>query len=168
MGVLKMRVNELYRLPVFLGPQTQPPRPQRAPSRWGHFFLGRLPARPCCASMADGHFNAQRKNARRMQAPHRRVCGTAGENFCSRISRSHNCHGQSMDENRRASEASPLTRRGAKEDERLRELAVSSATLSEIAEKLNRTKSATQARAYTLRVGLRRFRTQRRSLSKWG
>src|SRR5260370_27200677 len=56
----------------------------------------------------------------------------------------------------------------AKEDERLRELAVSSATLSEIAEKLNRTKSATQARAYTLRVGLRRFRTQRRSLSKWG
>jgi hypothetical protein len=56
----------------------------------------------------------------------------------------------------------------AKEDERLRELAVSSATLSEIAEKLNRTKLATQARAYTLRVGLRRFRTQRRSLSKWG
>jgi len=54
------------------------------------------------------------------------------------------------------------------EDERLRELAVSSAALSEIAEKLNRTKSATQARAYTLRVGLRRFRTQRRSLSKWG
>jgi len=40
----------------------------------------------------------------------------------------------------------------AKEDERLRELAVSSATLSEIAEKLNRTKSAIQARAYTLRA----------------
>ena len=104
MGVLEIRVNGLYCLPVFLGPQTQPPRPQQAPSRWGHFFLGRLPARPCCASMADGHFNAQRKNARRTQAPHRRVCGTAGENFCSRISRSHNCHGQSMDENRRASE----------------------------------------------------------------
>ena len=40
----------------------------------------------------------------------------------------------------------------AKVDEQLRELAVSSATLSEIAEKLNRTKSAIQARAYTLRA----------------
>ncbi|SRR6266403_1148740 len=53
MGVLKMRVNELYRLPVFLGPQTQPPRPQRAPSRWGHFFLGRLPTRPRYAFVSD-------------------------------------------------------------------------------------------------------------------
>jgi hypothetical protein len=49
------------------------------------------------------------------------------------------------------------------EDERLRELAVSSATPVEIAEKLNRTESATKARAYILRVGLRRFRTKRRA-----
>jgi hypothetical protein len=53
------------------------------------------------------------------------------------------------------------------EDERLRELAVSSATPAEIAEKLNRTESATKARAYVLRVGLRRFRAKRRDLSKW-
>ena len=45
----------------------------------------------------------------------------------------------------------------------MRELAVSSATPSEIAEKLNRTESATKARAYILRVGLRRFRTKRRA-----
>jgi hypothetical protein len=56
----------------------------------------------------------------------------------------------------------------AQEDERLRELAGSGATLSEIAEKLNRTESAIQARAYMLRVGLRRFRINRRFLSKWG
>jgi hypothetical protein len=54
------------------------------------------------------------------------------------------------------------------EDERLRELAVSSATPVEIAEKLNRTESATKARAYILRVGLRRFRAKRRGLSNWG
>jgi hypothetical protein len=54
------------------------------------------------------------------------------------------------------------------EDEQFRELAVSSATPSEIAEKLNRTESATKARAYVLRAGLRRFRAKRRSLSKWG
>jgi len=47
------------------------------------------------------------------------------------------------------------------EDERLRELAVSSATPAEITEKLNRTESATKARAYMLRVGLRRFRAKR-------
>src|SRR5258705_13701278 len=131
MGVLEIRVNGLYCLPVFLGPQTQPPRSQRAPSRWGHFFLGRLPARPCCASMADGHFNAQRKNARRMQAPHRRECGTAGEKFCSRISRSHNCHGQNMDENRKASEANPLNRGGGKEGERVGEASVLRPPLSQ-------------------------------------
>ncbi len=56
----------------------------------------------------------------------------------------------------------------AEEDERLRELAVSSATPFEIAKKLNRTESATKARAYVLRAGLRRFRAKRRSLSKWG
>jgi hypothetical protein len=54
------------------------------------------------------------------------------------------------------------------EDERLRELAVSSANPSGIAAKLNRTEAATKARAYVLRVGLRRFRTKRRSLPKWG
>jgi hypothetical protein len=54
------------------------------------------------------------------------------------------------------------------EDERLRELAVSSATPAEIAEKLNRTESATKARAYILRVALRRFKPRRRDLSKWG
>jgi hypothetical protein len=56
----------------------------------------------------------------------------------------------------------------AHEDERLRELAASSATPSEIAAKLNRTVAATKARAYVLRVGLRRFRAKRRDLSKWG
>jgi hypothetical protein len=56
----------------------------------------------------------------------------------------------------------------AEEDERLRELAVSGATPSEIAAKLNRTEAATKARAYTLRVGLQRFRARRRDLSKWG
>src|SRR5713226_8409200 len=50
----------------------------------------------------------------------------------------------------------------AQEDERLRELAVSSATPFEIAAKLNRTEAATKARAYVLRVGLRRFRARRR------
>jgi hypothetical protein len=48
------------------------------------------------------------------------------------------------------------------EDERLRELAVSSATAAEIAEKLNRTVSGTKARAYILNIGLRRFRAKRR------
>ncbi len=56
----------------------------------------------------------------------------------------------------------------AQEDERLRELAVSGANPSEIAAKLNRTDSAVKARAYSLRVGLRRFRVKRRDLSKWG
>jgi hypothetical protein len=55
-----------------------------------------------------------------------------------------------------------------KEDQRLRELAVSGATLSEIAAKLNRTEAATKARAYVLRVGLGCFRARRRGLSKWG
>jgi hypothetical protein len=50
----------------------------------------------------------------------------------------------------------------AQEDERLRELAASSATPSEIAEKLNRTEAATKARASMLRVALRRFRVRRR------
>ena len=50
----------------------------------------------------------------------------------------------------------------AQEDERLRELAASNATPSEIAAKLNRTESATKARAYALRVGLGRFRAGRR------
>lgn len=41
-------------------------------------------------------------------------------------------------------------------------------TLSEIAEKLNRSDTATKARAYMLRVGLGRFRIRRHGLSKWG
>jgi hypothetical protein len=56
----------------------------------------------------------------------------------------------------------------AEEDERLRELAVSSATAAEIAEELNRTVSGTKARAYILHIGLRRFTVRRRGLSKWG
>jgi hypothetical protein len=56
----------------------------------------------------------------------------------------------------------------AEEDERLRELAVLSATAAEIAEKLNRTVSGTKARGYILRVGLRRFRVRPRALSKRG
>jgi len=56
----------------------------------------------------------------------------------------------------------------AQEDERLRELAASSATPSEIAAKLNRTEAATKARAYTLRVGLRRFRARRRDPVEMG
>ena len=56
----------------------------------------------------------------------------------------------------------------AQEDERLRELAVSSATPSEIAEKLNRTESATKTRAYILRLALRRIGARRRVLSRWG
>ena len=54
------------------------------------------------------------------------------------------------------------------EDERLRELAASGAALAEIAEKLDRTVSATKARAYILRVMLGRFGTKRRDLSRWG
>jgi hypothetical protein len=53
------------------------------------------------------------------------------------------------------------------EDERLRELAASGAALAEIAEKLNRTASATKSRAYILRVMLGRFGAKRRGLSKW-
>ena len=55
----------------------------------------------------------------------------------------------------------------AQEDERLRELAAS--THAEIAEKLNRSESAAEARAYLLRTMLGRFRVRRRrGLSKWG
>lgn len=54
------------------------------------------------------------------------------------------------------------------EDELLRELAASGAALAEIAEKLNRTVSATTARAYILRVMLGRLGTKRRDLSRWG
>jgi hypothetical protein len=56
----------------------------------------------------------------------------------------------------------------AQEDERLRELAASGTALAEIAEKLNRTASATKTRAYILRVMLGRFGAKRRGLSKWG
>src|SRR6266403_1534289 len=40
MGVLGARAMPLYCLPVFLGPPRHNlHRPQRAPSRWGHFFV---------------------------------------------------------------------------------------------------------------------------------
>jgi hypothetical protein len=52
------------------------------------------------------------------------------------------------------------------EDERLRELAASGATLSNIAEKLDRTGSATKTRAYILRVFLGRLGAKRRALAK--
>jgi hypothetical protein len=54
------------------------------------------------------------------------------------------------------------------EDERLREIAASGAALAEIAEKLNRTTSATKTRAYILRVMFGRFGAKRRGLSRWG
>jgi hypothetical protein len=44
-------------------------RPQIPPAGAAFFPANCLPA-PYCASMADGHFNEQRKDARRMQAPH--------------------------------------------------------------------------------------------------
>jgi hypothetical protein len=54
------------------------------------------------------------------------------------------------------------------EDERLRELAASSATPSEIAAKLNRTEAATKVRAYVLRVELGRLRATRRGILSLG
>jgi Myb-like DNA-binding protein len=56
----------------------------------------------------------------------------------------------------------------AEEDDRLRELAALGATPFEIARRLNRSETAIKARAYTLRLGLQRFRVRRRGLSKWG
>ena len=54
------------------------------------------------------------------------------------------------------------------EDGRLRELAASGAVLIEIAEKLNRTVSATKTRAYILRVMLGRLELSAvRCLSRW-
>ena len=55
----------------------------------------------------------------------------------------------------------------AVEDERLRELVASGASLSEITEKLDRTEPGIKTRAYVLRVTLARFGTKRRGLSKW-
>jgi hypothetical protein len=56
----------------------------------------------------------------------------------------------------------------AQEDERLRELAASGATPSEIADKLDRTESGTKTRAYILRVTFGRLGAKRRRLSRWG
>jgi hypothetical protein len=56
----------------------------------------------------------------------------------------------------------------AQEDERLRELAASGATLAELAQKLDRTESGTKTRAYILRVTFGRFGAKRRGLSKSG
>jgi hypothetical protein len=55
----------------------------------------------------------------------------------------------------------------AHEDERLRELAASSATPSEIAAKLNRTEAATKARGLWAAGRTTAF-ARRRDLSKWG
>jgi hypothetical protein len=54
------------------------------------------------------------------------------------------------------------------EDERLRQLVVSSAPLTEIAERLDRTESSVRARAHFLGVIVRRFGAKRRGLSRWG
>jgi hypothetical protein len=56
----------------------------------------------------------------------------------------------------------------SQEDERLRELVASGATLSDIAASPDRTESATKTRAYILRLALRRIGARRRCLSKWG
>jgi hypothetical protein len=56
----------------------------------------------------------------------------------------------------------------AEEDALLRELVASGSTLSEIAEKLNRTESGTKMRAYILRVTFGRSGAKRRDLSKLG
>jgi hypothetical protein len=56
----------------------------------------------------------------------------------------------------------------AEEDELLRELVASGSTLSEIAEKLDRTKSGTKTRAYILRVTFGRFGAKTRGLLKSG
>jgi len=54
------------------------------------------------------------------------------------------------------------------EDERLRELVASGATLPKMAKALDRTESATKTRAYMLRLALGRFGARRRGLSRWG
>jgi hypothetical protein len=54
------------------------------------------------------------------------------------------------------------------EDERLRDLVASGATLPEMANALDRTESATKTRAYILRLPLGRFGATRRGLSRWG
>jgi hypothetical protein len=56
----------------------------------------------------------------------------------------------------------------AEEDKLLRELVASDSTLSEIAEKLDRTESGAKTRAHILRVTFGRFGAKRRALSKWG
>jgi hypothetical protein len=56
----------------------------------------------------------------------------------------------------------------AEEDERLRQLVVSGASVGEIAEKLDRTEPAAEASAYFLRVTLGRFGAKRRGISRWG
>jgi hypothetical protein len=53
------------------------------------------------------------------------------------------------------------------EDERLRAMVISGANLVDIAASLGRTEKATQARAYSLRLLLRRIGVRRRGLSRW-
>jgi hypothetical protein len=54
------------------------------------------------------------------------------------------------------------------EDEPLREMVVSEADLVDIANSLDRTEKAVKARAYILRLLLRRFGIRRRGLSRLG
>jgi len=54
------------------------------------------------------------------------------------------------------------------EDERLREMVVSEAIFADIANSLGRTEKAFNARAYILRLSLRRVGVRRRGLSRWG
>jgi hypothetical protein len=54
------------------------------------------------------------------------------------------------------------------EDQRLRELVVSEAEFADIAKSLGRTEKAVKARAYILRLSLRRIGVRRRGLSRWG
>jgi hypothetical protein len=53
------------------------------------------------------------------------------------------------------------------EDERLRKMIISGVHLVDIAMSLGRTEKATQARAYSLRLLLRRIGVRRRSPSRW-
>jgi hypothetical protein len=54
------------------------------------------------------------------------------------------------------------------DDERLRQLSSSGASVATIAKDLGRTESAVLARAYAIGVAFRRLKTRRRTFSKWG
>jgi hypothetical protein len=56
----------------------------------------------------------------------------------------------------------------ADEDEHLRQLVLSGASVASAAKRLGRTVPSVTARAYAIGVPLRRFQARRRPLSKWG